>query len=289
MFSKGLSSSRGCSLAAAALAAAAFAGLAGTASASMAAASTVYSESFGGSATTTPLVGTAPTVDKGTSPTWINQFSGSASGEDWLANGTVTGSTNSSGSGALEVASLNFTPVNGHIYTLSVVLQPTGYSSGNSASDGFLVTGFINGNGTGAPFFNTVGPGLTAQFKGSTSSPTLVEGGFFGPGLGNAYSASSPTLGGTLSVVLNTTDPSMWSANGYYNGTNIGGWGYNSGNGTTNPTEIAQVAIGTNGMSGSVTNFSLTDQAVPEPATLGLVALGGLGLLLASRKRKMQF
>ena len=61
MFSNRLSVSHGCSLAVAALAAVAFAGLAGTASAS-----TVYSESFGGSATG-PLVGTAPTVDNGTS------------------------------------------------------------------------------------------------------------------------------------------------------------------------------------------------------------------------------
>ncbi|MGC9261755.1 MAG: PEP-CTERM sorting domain-containing protein [Phycisphaerae bacterium] len=257
----------------------------GLASAAPASTVTVYSESFGGSATTATLAGTAPTVDNGTSPTWSTQWDASATNQSWLANGTVTGSANSGGSGALEAASLNFTPVDGHIYTLSVVLTPTGYVENSTGNDGIVMAGFINGDGTGAPFFNTVGPGLEAYFSGSTTTPVYTAGGFFGPGFGNAWNVSPATLGGTLEVVLNTTNPTIWSANGYYNGTQYGGWVYNSGNGTTNPTGITQVAIGVNGMSASVTNFTLTDQAVPEPATLALVAVGGLGLLLLKRRK----
>ena len=279
MCTKGLSCSRGFSLAAAALAVATFAGLAGTASAS-----TVYSESFGGSATG-PLVGTAPTVDNGTSPTWINQYSSSTTNEDWTANGTITGSVDSNGNGALEVAALNLTPVSGHIYTLSANLLPTGYIAGSNANDGFVAVGFISGSQASgvAPFFGGVGPWMLSEFTGTTNPPANTVQGFFGPGTSNGYTVTPnpAALGDTSTVVLNTTQ-SQWVGTEYYNGVAVGNWGYAAG---ANPTGITQVAIGVNGMSGSVTNFSLTDQAVPEPATLGLVAVGSLGLLLLKRRK----
>ena len=280
MFSKGLSSSRGFSLAATALAAVALAGLAGTASASTVAASTVYSESFGGSATG-PLVGTAPTVDHGTSPTWINQYSSSTTSEDWTANGTITGSVDSNGNGALEVAALNLTPVSGHIYTLSANLLPTGYIANNNAHDGFVAVGFISSGGP--PFFAGEGPWMLSEFTGTTSAPANTVQGFFGPGTSNGYTVTPnpAAMGDTSMVVLNTTQ-SQWVGTEYYNNVQVGAWGYAAG---ANPTGITQVAIGVNGMSASVTNFSLTDQAVPEPATLGLVAVGGLGLLLLKRRK----
>ena len=288
MFIKGLSSSRGCPLAAAALAAAAFAGLAGTASASMVAASTVYSENFGGSATG-PLVGTAPTVDHGTSPTWISQYSSSATNTDWLANGTITGSLNGTGAGAtgaLEVAALNLTPVSGHIYTLSANLLPTGYIAGDNAHDGFVAVGFTSASGGVTPFFAGEGPWMLSEFTGSQSAPANTVQGFFGTGTNNGTTVSPnpAALGDTSMVVLNTTQ-SQWVGTEYYNNSLVASFTYGSGTNPANPTGITQVAIGVNGMSGSVTNFSLTDQAVPEPATLGLVAVGSLGLLLLKRRK----
>ena len=284
MFSNRSSVSRGSALAIAALAAVACIGLAGTASASVV--TTIYSESFGGAATTATLAGTAPTVENGLSPTWLSQWNSSTTNQEWLANGTVTGSLDSNGDGALEVAALDFTPVNGHIYTLSADLTLTNYVENNNASDGFISIGFTNGNGTGAPFFNTIGPWMLSNFTGSQTSPTNTIQGFFGPGTANNYTVTPApgTNGDTSEIVLNTMQ-SQWVATDYYNGVQVGNWVYNSGNATTNPTEITQVAIGANGMSGNITNFSLTDQSVPEPATLCLVGVGVVGLLLLKRRK----
>jgi hypothetical protein len=283
MFSNRSSVSRGCSLAAATLAAVACIGLAGTASASVV--TTIYSEAFGGAATTTPLVGTSPTVDNGTSPKWINQYSSSVTNQDWTANGQVTGSLDSNGNGALEVAALNFTPVSGHIYTLSANLLPTGYIAGNNANDGFVSVGFISGSQTSGvpPFFGGVGPWMLSEFNGPASSPSNIVQGFFGPGTNNGFTVTPDpaTLGDVSTVVLDTTQ-SQWVGSDYYNNVPVGAWGYAAG---SNPTGITQVAIGVNGMNATVTNFSLTDQTVPEPATLGLVAVGGLGLLLLKRRK----
>ena len=268
-------------LTATALAAIACVGLASTASA---ATTIVYSENFGGPATTTSLAGTAPTIDNGTSPTWLSQYSSSTTSEFWTANGKVTGSVDSNNNGALEVAALNLTPVSGNIYTLSANLLPTGYIAGNNADDGFVSVGFISGSASVPPFFDGVGPWMLSDFNGTTSSPTNIVQGFFGPGTDNGYTVSPDpaALGDVSEVVLNTTQ-SQWVATEYYNGAETGNWAYAAG---ANPTGITDVAIGVNGMNGTVTNFSLTDQVVPEPASLGLLGIGAAGVLLLMKGRK---
>ena len=126
---------------------------------------------------------------------------------------------------------------------------------------------------------------MLSEFTGSQSAPANTVQGFFGTGTNNGTTVTPnpAALGDTSMVVLNTTQ-SQWVGTEYYNNTLVESFTYGSGTNPANPTGITQVAIGVNGMSASVTNFSLTDQAVPEPATLGLVALGGLGLLLLKRR-----
>ena len=273
------------------------AALAVVASTGLAAANTttvVYQDNFSGSSSTS-LAGQAPTVDNGTSSTWIQTWSaGSLTGTGqadsqpfFTANGAITGSLDSNGSsGALEVAGLNFTPQSGHIYTLTATMTPTNYVSGDSAYDGPLFMGFIaisGPSGTPTPFFNSDGPSM------NTSGAPFV-GGAFGPGQTNTFSAgSNPTLGETMEIILDTTGPD-WQASAWYNpnGTGngrIGQWGYGPDNGRANPTDITEVAIGANGASGNITSIELTDQAVPDPATLALFALGGTALALVRRKR----
>lgn len=267
---------------------------------------TVYSENFGSPATTATLAGTSPTVDNGTSPTWTQNYSsgynytgpasygppvvegapGPAGFQPfWNANGTITGSYDSNGNGALEAAGLNFTPVSGHIYTLSANVTPTSYVAGNNSQDGFVSVGFISGSQASGvpPFFAGEGPWMLSEFTGSQSSPTNTIQGFFGPGTNNGYTVTpNPAVLGDISTVVLDTTRSQWVGTEYYNGVQVGAWGYAAG---ANPTGITQVAIGVNGESATVTNFSLTDQTVPEPASLGLLAIGGLGLLLLKRRK----
>ena len=95
---------------------------------------------------------------------------------------------------------------------------------------------------------------------------------------------TSPNSGYTTwSIALNTTQ-SNWTTSfsevGVSGETNFQTFTY--GGSTPNPT-INTVGFGTNALAGTVQDFTLV--AVPEPATLGLVAVGGLGLLLLKRRR----
>ena len=255
MFSNRSSVSHGSALVIAAFTAAACIGLAGTASATV-----IYQDNFSGSSST-PLAGQTPTIDNGPSTSWSNQWNTA-----WMDNGfvTVTSSTD------LEVASLEFTPQIGQIYTLSLSLNPTSGSN-------FMAFGFTNGNGTGAPFWNTTGPWMDVWLPNGITGQA-------GPGTGNAvFNTGVSSLNEPAQIVLNTVGAD-WTVQWSYNGIALGSYVYSGASGSDpNPTGITQVAIGSDGDNGSVADFSLT--AVPEPSVLGLVMLGGLGLLLIGRKR----
>ena len=112
---------------------------------------------------------------------------------------------------------------------------------------------------------------------------------FPGPGTAGASgftitgSGASPLTDNTFSIVLNTTGAntaaSPWTFQVYDN--NI----LETSSPIDLPAGTVIDAVGMQGASavGSVSNFSLT--SVPEPATLGLMGVGAVGLLLLKRRK----
>lgn len=250
------------SLAVAALTVVALTGLSGTASAT-----TIYSDSFPGSSSS-PLNGTSPATDA-TGATWT-AFS------LWNADGSVNVPNNSGSVNAY----LPFTPTSGRVYTLTLGMDAT---SGNGwLGLAFLSSGAGLTSGGGVPLYQNAAPWMADWTSGN---PNAAISTFTGPGTGGVDNWDYPYSGTgvqNLQMVLNTAGAN-WTVQFSDNGTALGSlYTY-----ATNPT-IGDVGLGTSDVSGQVSNFSLTSSAVPEPATLGLFGIGGIGLLLVGRKRAMR-
>ena len=85
-----------------------------------------------------------------------------------------------------------------------------------------------------------------------------------------------------VSIVLNTTAAS-WTFQVFNNNSSVGPVVTLA----SNPS-IVGVALGDSGnpmANGTVSNFSLTTTAVPDPSSMGLVAASGFALLLLKRRR----
>lgn len=193
---------------------------------------------------------------------------------NWIAYSTLTTSSGVALPGATtngKDAVLAFTPQTGMVYTLSA--DVSAISGASYVGVGFVANSVVpNGSEFFAGLVDTPSPWAYSVTNGTFA--TLI-----GPG-GTGYSGfSGKGATGTIKIVLDTTEAnwvSTWSFNNVALRTN-------TYSGTLN---INYVGFGTGGfVNSTVDNFTL--EAIPEPATLGLVAVVGCAVLFIRRQLAM--
>ncbi len=217
----------------------------------------IYQESFADDTGGPNLHGTKPN-DAGTE-TWVADTAWSETG-----NKTTTAVAN---------AFLPFSPVAGNVYTLAATLNP---DFGTTTK--WIGLGFTANNTLGIDFWmppNNAAPWVL--FRDNDAAANVITT-FTGPGVtGPAAHDLTPDKVGAVefAIELDTT-AAAWTVEWFEDGNSLGTHTY-----TTNPT-ITHVGFGALANTGSVSDFSLT----PEPATMSLLALGGLAILRRRRRTR---
>ena len=256
---------------------------------------TIYQDSFnraGG------FNGSTPTIDNGglggtAGATWsaLNTATPAVADSGWATSTTGGGQLNYSGYPAGTTSSYNatawlpFTPQSGQVYTAQTtfVVRTTG-----TAADwlGFFFDASPNVWQPGVnPPWMFVRPSLSAHSDAGYATAGTYVGGPTAGGTSSSGTYTSDTI--VTSMILNTTTPGNWTVQFKWNDLTNPGDSVTTAVTSLGATPAVQNDIGfvtVSPATGTITNFSLT--AVPEPAPLVLFAVGGLGLLLVSRKRK---
>jgi hypothetical protein len=250
---------------------------------------TIYADNFSGTAGTQL---TAPSTDNGydggtPGATWATTASTSATTDpdaNWLYSGsnsvtiTTPGSLSARDTNLISNAVLPLTPQAGYIYDLEATLLSPLASGDNGHWSGLTYAQGTQAPGGGSSALSNDGDwGLMVVRDNVNPSPNWVS--LFAGGTGgqvNLNPAGGVGTALTLDIVLNTAASTM---SYYINGSLV------SGPTSVSGFNIKTVAFGDDtAPTGTVSNFSLTAQAVPEPASTALLLVSA-GLTMKRRRR----
>jgi hypothetical protein len=235
---------------------------------SAATATVIFQDNFDG--TIANLQSASPDIGTGT---WVTS-------NNFDRNGDVNITAANAGS-----ATLAFTPVDGLIYTAEASFTLSAGGAGD-----WVAFGFANGQsanaGTGYRFLsgNNVEGRAWMYARENTNNPGAQ---LTGNGDGTSwagYTQSPRDL--DLRIILDTTGGAgTWAATWFAKDAGDASYTEVRSAALLNDEDINSIgfAVSGNGVTASISNFSLTSE-VPEPASLALLGLGGM--LLASRRRR---
>ena len=257
-------------LVAAAAGAAGVVGMAG----SRACASTIYNDTFarGTTAKPTALNGSTPAPTDTNNATW-SVGAGIPADDNTIMTTNGSGAYVTSNSQSAVAVLGGLAPLtNVGLYTLSATLTPTAGSTTNWLSLGF---GNTTATSSGNPELGNAwllyrDNGGTQTFYGNTGTSNGENGG----------TALTKGEADTFTITLNSSTGAVGFSDTL---------GLVSRTGTLTSTQMGDInalMLGALSMTGSFKDAELTYSAIPEPASLGLMALGGLGILLVGKRRE---